>query len=348
MLQRLFSLLILTLFLFLSACSDGDGSSDNIAPTVEAGDDQSVVGGTLVALEATASDSDGSIVSYAWAQPGGSAVTLATTDSAATRFTGPVVTEAEILSFSVTVTDDLGATATDTVAIALNPSQLNDTGIDFCHTYNGSAWSSGTCTGTGTGDGQDAYYGRDADASTNTPDDGQAGFSFTKIDSSGSVTTSTTVGDWDCVQDEVTGLMWEVKSADSASLSYNGNTYSWYNSDATTNGGDAGTENNGTCTDTGNCDTEKFTAQVNAVGLCGYSDWRLPTITELQSIVHYGVYSPAIDTVYFPNTPQSGSYWSSSPYAYYSTDGWLLDFSWGYADFNSKSGSLYVRLVRGQ
>ena len=34
----------------------------------------------------------------------------------------------------------------------------------------------------------------------------------------------------------------------------------------------------------------------------GYSDWRLPNRNELQSIVDYSRYNPAIDTTFFPDT----------------------------------------------
>lgn len=57
--------------------------------------------------------------------------------------------------------------------------------------------------------GQDGEYGRDATNYDNN--DGQAGFSFTKIDSSGKdlPVTATT---WSCVRDNVTGLLWEHKT----------------------------------------------------------------------------------------------------------------------------------------
>ena len=47
----------------------------------------------------------------------------------------------------------------------------------------------------------------------------------------------------------------------------------------------------------------------------GYSDWRLPNRNELQSIVDYSRYNPAIDTTFFPGTVAS-YYWSSTTYAY--------------------------------
>jgi hypothetical protein len=78
----------------------------------------------------------------------------------------------------------------------------------------------------------------------------------------------------------------------------------------------------------------------------GYSDWRLPNVRELMSIVNYGVYNPAINTTYFSNT-QSSYYWSSTTYAGYTTYAWRVHFRNGYVTNNYKTNSYYVRPVRG-
>lgn len=88
-------------------------------------------------------------------------------------------------------------------------------------------------------------------------------------------------------------------------------------------------------------------AAVNAgSGTFGQSDWRLPNIKELASIVETRCYNPAINTTIFPNTVSS-SYWSSSPYAYDSNDAWGVYFYYGYDNRYYKGNSHYVRLVRG-
>ena len=191
------------------------------------------------------------------------------------------------------------------IPIVVRP--LNDTGITTCGNDISNLL---TCPQVGY-EGQDAEFGRDATANDDT--DGHAGFSFTKIDSSGSPLPASATS-WDCVLDNVTGLMWEVKTTDSGLRDAN-HTYSWYNSDTATNGGSAGSSNGGTCFDTTNCDTEKYVAQVNANGgICGHTDWRMPNRMELSSLIDVSVAvpGPTIDMAYFANTLPN-TYWSYTP-----------------------------------
>jgi len=86
-------------------------------------------------------------------------------------------------------------------------------------------------------------------------------------------------------------------------------------------------------------------AFAEGLGFAGYSDWRLPNVKELQSIVDYGTYNPAIDSV-FTNT-QSDSYWSSTTYAGYAGYAWRVNFNGGYVYDGGKDYDYYVRPVRG-
>ncbi|SFR54017.1 DUF1566 domain-containing protein [Thiomicrospira sp. ALE5] len=106
------------------------------------------------------------------------------------------------------------------------------------------------------------------------------------------------------------------------------------------------------------------------------SDWRLPTVDELHSLVYCssgqqrqrrldasgsnarqgntsldgsceGNYSrPTIFTPAFPNMP-SAFYWSASPVAFNSSDAWGVHFYNGFGNYVYRSSSTHVRLVRG-
>lgn len=104
---------------FGSTASDTVDVTVNAAPVANAGADQSVVAGAAVGLDGSASsDSDGSIVSYAWVQTSGTTVALTNADTATPNFTAPNV--AGTLVFQLTVTDNDGATASDSVAVTVD------------------------------------------------------------------------------------------------------------------------------------------------------------------------------------------------------------------------------------
>ncbi|HCJ7271306.1 TPA: DUF1566 domain-containing protein [Vibrio cholerae] len=228
--------------------------------------------------------------------------------------------------------------------VAQPTGKLNDTGIDWCAD---GRQDNLDCPVQGY-EGQDGDHGRDALARKGQLQKiggGAAGFDFTKLDNSGNPLPET-ASEWSCVRDNVTGLIWEVKQpAGSAGLRDANHTYTWYNPDNSTNGGSAGTQNGGTCQGS-DCDTAAFINAVNSQGLCGASDWRLPSVNELLSIVHNGRVEPVIDQSYFPHTPQYSWYWSSSPDAYGSGYAWGVNFGSGYVDDNGKDYSRRVRLVR--
>ncbi|SJM90104.1 hypothetical protein CRENPOLYSF2_1470009 [Crenothrix polyspora] len=225
-------------------------------------------------------------------------------------------------------------------------SKLNDTGIATCATYN----EVGLACPQSNYPRQDAELGRDATLNDNS--DGQAGFSFTKISSTGTELAASDTN-WSCVQDNVTGLMWEVKT-DDGGLHDKDWTYSWYDSNNARNGGTAGRQNgSGNCSGS-QCDTADFVAIVNAVGWCGANDWRTPTKEELRSITSYNRIAPAIDVNYFPNTPANGEYASASSFANDSTFAWISYLNTGqispFSKISNVGGGFYnsfsVRLVR--
>ncbi len=183
-----------------------------------------------------------------------------------------------------------------------------------------------------------AFYGQDSNYSINTP-------SYTKLDSNGNALPVTATS-WAMVRDNVTGLIWEVKTNRDGVRNYSNphdadNTYTWYDPDPATNNGNAGTSGNGT-------DTKDYIDALKSARFGGFSDWRLPTMKELASLVDYSIPwpGPTINTSYFPNTVAS-YYWSSTTYAGDPDYAWGIHFPYGYDDISNKSGNYYVRAVRG-
>jgi hypothetical protein len=73
--------------------------------------------------------------------------------------------------------------------------------------------------------------------------------------------------------------------------------------------------------------------------------WRLPSLTELQTIVDDTKSNPAIDPTAFPNTPPTW-FWTSSPLAADSSAVWCVAFNLGYTDVNVFNVTDQVRCVR--
>ena len=94
----------------------------NILPTADAGADMSVVEGTLaVILDGRNSmDTDGTIISYLWMSDEASII-LSNVNTATTTFDAPEVSVNTDYIFSLTVTDDVGDSASDIVKITILP-----------------------------------------------------------------------------------------------------------------------------------------------------------------------------------------------------------------------------------
>jgi hypothetical protein len=98
---------------------------------------------------------------------------------------------------------------------------------------------------------------------------------------------------------------------------------------------------------TGRATTFTWQQALQHAEAAGSALWRLPNKEELTSLVDEVCYNPAINPRFFPNTP-SDWFWSSSSYAGYADDAWLVSFRYGYVRNNNKDYALYVRLVRGR
>ncbi len=172
-----------------------------------------------------------------------------------------------------------------------------------------------TCPTSGPFLGQDAQY-------TGLPR------VYTKLDGNGNDLPDSATS-WVMVRDEITGLIWEVK------------------------------------TDTNKDDVYSWTQGINYANnlvLGGKSDWRLPTIRELSSLTHAGYNTPSIDENYFPNTVKddllnvmTSKYWSATTDVSDTDYAWYVRFKLGNV-YNGQRDSLdldksslfHVRAVRGQ
>lgn len=178
--------------------------------------------------------------------------------------------------------------------------------------------------------------GRNANVSANSSAGDKLGVSFSSVAGG-------------CVQDNITGLMWEVKTIDGGLHDMN-KTYTNFDSTTAAQKHDFAS---GALSNPAQAEIDApsnsvgFKNRVNAQGLCGFSDWRLPTADELQSIVDYSVASPksTIDARWFPYT-RSNYYWSGSPVMGDSDYAWNVDFYNGSMIDGFRNFSAFVRLVR--
>ena len=220
------------------------------------------------------------------------------------------------------------------------------------------------CTSINTRDGpahprHGGRFGREAQAAAGTAVSVGAGagsFDYTKVANNGSdlgagAELGPGLADWACARDNSTGLTWEVKTSNRDDLRFAGHTYTWYFTDAASNGSSDGNIGCDTCNGTlaayaNQCNTQNYIAAINAAALCGHADWRMPTQRELLTLVQTGLQNTRIDARYFPNTTAS-DYWSGSTHASRPTYAWLAPFYPGAIDTDAKSCSYSLRLVRG-
>ncbi len=203
---------------------------------------------------------------------------------------------------------------------------LNDTGANQCIVNNAVTTA---CAGTG----QDGDFGRDV--TQKLAKDGRLGFAYRKVCNSGEFAGVGTcpanpvfgavANEWGCTQDRVTGLIWELKTTSGT----RGYTATYTNPTSATAGS-----------------ALAFVNTVNAAGLCGANNWRLPTRAELLSLVDYGVSTALrIDTTWFSNA-STLNYWSFDGYGGNGGSAWAVSFSSGGVSANGRNGYSAVRLVR--
>ena len=150
----------------------------NEPPTADAGEDATVREWVRTTLDASASsdpDGDDANLSYEWTQVAGDDVELYDANTATPEFFAPESQLRTELTFEVTVTDEDGATATDTVTIHVRESRSSD---DHETDANESDDGDGTdvedspgADDDGAADGDDGSDGRSDDSTETTRDD---------------------------------------------------------------------------------------------------------------------------------------------------------------------------------
>ncbi|MCI0435770.1 MAG: DUF1566 domain-containing protein, partial [Gemmatimonadetes bacterium] len=100
-------------------------------------------------------------------------------------------------------------------------------------------------------------------------------------------------------------------------------------------------------------------AALNSGGFAGYTDWRVPNVKELQSIVNYENLNPTVSPAFNNGcisgctvttcscTSTFGFYWSSSTFAGGPGLAWTVGFFIGNTERVDKAGIALVRAVRG-
>ncbi|MBN8486298.1 MAG: DUF1566 domain-containing protein [Burkholderiales bacterium] len=320
-----------------------------------------------------------SIVRYDW--DFGDGRTATSTTAAPHYVSWP---EAARRKVTLTVTDSAGVMRSARLVIEVKrfapTGRLNDSGIDWCAVVDPDTgvWTNGlNCLSLDWplylywGKQQDGYFGRDfrnSKGKLSKVGSGAAGFDFTRLGADGlplaiqdgvySDTGNEADGTrWDCVRDNTTGLIWEVKRNDPSHLRHAWHTYSWYSTDRSNNGGVDGLDHGGECTGVPDplfCNTQSYITAVNALptgeALCGFRDWRLPTIDELGGLTMIGRANPAIDTGHFPNSGVAQNTqaftWSSSTYRGFQYHAWGIRFDSGERVPDWKEYGFQVRLVR--
>jgi hypothetical protein len=145
------------------------------------------------------------------------------------------------------------------------------------------------------------------------------------------------------ITDTKTGLQWEKKSND-GNVHDTDNTYTW---------------SMGSPFDADGTAFTSFLAALNRQPcFAGHCDWRLPSVVELQSLVDYATFAPAIDAIFSTACPPGctvaacscttlDQYWSATASAESPSNVWTVDFNSGYVSTFEKTLPFYARAVRG-
>jgi len=175
-----------------------------------------------------------------------------------------------------------------------------------------------------------------------TPASAQAVDRFERLDIAGERIDDSKA--WSCVADNQTNLVWEVKTVDGGIRDTN-HSYTWFDPEP---GNQTGVEDGGRCSGGVKCDTHHYQANLNQQRLCGYSDWRLPSREELETLVKFQAKKSraTIDERFFPAAAASW-YWTASSNDSNPGYAWYVLFRNGIPLNDLKARPKHIRLVRG-
>ena len=147
----------------------------------------------------------------------------------------------------------------------------------------------------------------------------------------------------------------------------NEHVYYWLNEDNKTNGGRAGSvgefdntkypisrqcalpheEMTNYVADIKGCNSSDYLKVMNDLAVCGYTDWRLPEVEELRSIVNYDLTNPTWDAKFIPNSSSLSDYISASPSVSNDASTWCVSGQTGEVKLCHKQLPHFIRAVRG-
>jgi hypothetical protein len=148
---------------------------------------------------------------------------------------------------------------------------------------------------------------------------------------------------WECVEDKSNKLTWEVKKNDGG-IRDRDYLYSWLRN---INGESKGIADGGRCKGGVKCDTYSYVRAMNEQKLCGYSDWRLPTREEMETLIDFNTTATdaVINKTYFPEAVPSW-YWTATENPQRENFAWYVLFRNGIALNDLKERPKHIRLVR--